>query len=106
MGNRHNEFDVTGTLAAHLLLCHLHAASVADDALIADTLVLAAGTLEVLHRTEDALAEETVTLRLVGAVVDGLRLRHLTEGVLQNFLWRSQTDGDLGEVVLYLVVFL
>ena len=77
MSHWHDEFDVTSTLAAHFLLSYLYTTTVADDALITDALILAAGTLEVLGRTEDALAEETVTLRLVGAVVDGLRLGNL-----------------------------
>src|SRR5205807_6725318 len=56
---------------------HLHPAAVADHAAVADALVLAAMTLPVLHRTEDALAEQPVPLRLERAVVDGLGLRHL-----------------------------
>ena len=60
-------------------LIGLHTTAVADDALVTDALVLAAGTLVVLRRTEDALAEQTVTLRLVGTIVDGLRLCNLTK---------------------------
>ena len=106
MCHRYYELDVSGTLTAHFLLRHLHAAAVTHDALIANALIFAAGTLEILRRTEDALAEETVALRLVSAVVDGLRLGYLTVGVLQNVLRRRQTDSNLGEVILYLVVFL
>ena len=78
MCHRHNELDVSGTLTTHFLLCHLYAATVADDAFITYALILAAGTLEIFRRTEDALAEETVALWLVGAIVDGLRLGNLT----------------------------
>lgn len=106
MGNRHNEFDMSRTLTAHLLLCNLYTATVADDATIADALVLSTSTLEILCRTEYALAEETVTLWLVGAVVDCFRLGNLTERVLKDFLWRCYTNGNLGEIVLYLVFFL
>src|SRR2546428_14138404 len=53
-----------------------HAAAVADHAAIADALVLPAVALPVLHRTEDALAEQAVPLRLERAVVDGLGLGH------------------------------
>lgn len=56
MGNRHNEFDMSRTLTAHLLLCNLYTATVADDATIADALVLSTSTLEILCRTEYALA--------------------------------------------------
>src|SRR2546422_10473031 len=65
------------TLAAHLGQGHFHAATVADHPAVADPLVLAAVTLPVLHRAEDALAEQAVALRLEGPVVDGLRLRDL-----------------------------
>ena len=99
----HNELDVTGTLAAHLLLRDLYAASVADDALVANALVLAAVALVVLGRTEDALAEEAVALGLVGAVVDGFGFQHLTVRIGLDFLGRGQANGNLGEVALYLV---
>ena len=84
MGNGHHQFDVTTALTTHLLLCHLYAASVADDALVAYALVLAAGELVVAGRTKDALAEQTVALRLVGAVVDGLRLGNLAVRIFQD----------------------
>src|SRR5207253_11024163 len=55
----------------------LHPAAVADDAAVADALVLAAVTLPVLHRAENALAEQPVALRLERPVVDGLGLGDL-----------------------------
>src|SRR6185369_8011701 len=57
--DRRGEVDVPHALAANLLPRHLDAAALADDALVADALVLAAIALPVLRRTEDALAEET-----------------------------------------------
>src|SRR5437870_6292938 len=66
------ELDVAHALAAHLGQRHLDAAAVADHAAITDPLVLAAVALPVLHRTEDALAEQPIPFRLEGAVVDGL----------------------------------
>src|SRR5205807_6788151 len=74
------QVDVTHALAAHLLPRHLDAAALADDALVADALVLAAVALPVARRSEDALAEEPVALRLQGAVVDRLRLGDLAGG--------------------------
>ena len=106
MSHWDDEANMTCALTAHLLLRNLHTASVADNTLIAYTLVLAAVALVVLCRTEDALAEETITLGLVCAVVDGFRLQHLTTAVLQYFLWRSQADGYLGEIILNLGFFL
>ena len=82
MCDRYFELDVPHTLTAHFLLRDLDTASVTDDTTIADALVLTAVAFEVLHRTEDALTEEPITLGLVGAVVDGLRLEHFTTRVL------------------------
>ena len=73
-----SQVDMTHALAPHLLAGHLDAAALADDALVADALVLAAVALPVLGGTEDALAEETVLLRLERSVVDRLGLGHLT----------------------------
>ena len=106
MSNRDNELDVSRALAAYLLLCHLYTTTVADDATVADTLVLAAGALKVFCRTEDALAEEAVTLWFICAVVDGLWFCDLTVRVLEYFFRRSDTNGYLGEIVLYLCIFL
>src|SRR5207247_9042993 len=75
--HRHRELDVPHALAPHLGERHLHAAAVADHAAVADALVLAAVTLPVLHRAQDALAEQPVALRLEGPVVDGLGLGDL-----------------------------
>src|SRR5437870_7798643 len=75
--HRHRELDVTHALAAHLGQGDLHPAAVADDAAVADALVLAAVTLPVLHRAENALAEQPVALRLERPVVDGLGLGDL-----------------------------
>src|SRR5207302_11447135 len=74
------EVDVAHALAAHLLPGHLDAAALADDPLVADALVLTAVALPVLGRTEDALAEEAVALRLQRPVVDRLGLGDLARG--------------------------
>ena len=106
MCHRHDKLDVSATLTTHFLLGHLNTTTVAHYAFVAYALVLAAGALIVACRTEDALAEQSVALRLVGAVVDGLGLCHLTEGILENFLRRSQPDSNLREIILYFCIFL
>ena len=73
----HGELDVPHALATHLAQGHFDAATVADHAAIADALVLAAMAFPVLDRTEDALAEQAVLLRLERAVVDRLGLGDL-----------------------------
>src|SRR5690606_27623942 len=78
VGDGSSELDVAHPLAADLRAGHLDAAALADDALEADALVLAARAFPVPGGAEDALAEEPVLLRLEGAVVDGLRLLDLT----------------------------
>jgi hypothetical protein len=90
---------VTHALAAHLLPRHLDAAALADDALVADALVLAAVALPVLRRAEDALAEETVTLRLERAVVDRLRLRYLAGRPVADLLAGCEPDPNRVEVI-------
>src|SRR5690606_742634 len=74
MSHRRGKLDMAHALAAHARQGHFHAALLADDALVLHALVLAAKTLVVLDRPEDARTEKAVTLRLAGAVVDRLRL--------------------------------
>ena len=94
MGNRCRQCDVSHTLTTNGGLGHLNTAAVTDDALIADLLILAAVALPVLDRSENALTEESVLLRLQRSVVDGLRLLHFAVGPLQNLIRRSQADLD------------
>ena len=75
--HRHAELDVAHALAPDLAQRHLDAATVADDPAVPDPLVLPAMALPVLHRTEDALAEEAVLFRLERPIVDRLRLGDL-----------------------------
>ena len=78
--DRGGQLDVAHALAPDLRAGDLDAAALADDALEADALVLAAVALPVLGRTEDLLAEEAVLLGLERAVVDGLGLLDLAVG--------------------------
>ena len=93
------QLDVAHPLTAHLGAGDLHAAALADDALEADALVLAAVALPVAGRTEDLLAEEPVLLRLEGAVVDGLGLLDLAVRPLADVLGGGQADAQLVEEV-------
>ena len=106
MHHRHHQRNVAHTLAAHLFLGHLHAAAVADDALVTDTLVLAAMALVVFHGTEDTLAEKTVAFRLVGTIVNGFRLQHLAARLRQNLFRRSQSDRNGAVTVIHFIVFI
>ena len=110
VGDRSGELDVAHPLATDLGPGHLDAAALTDDALEPDPLVLAAVALPVPGGTEDLLAEQTVTLRLERAVVDRLRLLHLTVRPRPDLVRRGQSDADLVEEVhvehvLYLFSF-
>src|SRR5205814_6650030 len=89
-------------LAAHLRQRHLDAALLADHAAVLEALVLAAQALVVLDRPEDLGAEETVPLRLEGAVVDGLGLLHLAVGPRADLLGRCEPDLDRVELLVLL----
>jgi hypothetical protein len=97
---RRGQLDVAHALAAHLGLGHLDAALLADDAAVLEALVLAAQALVVFDGAKDLGAEQTVALRLEGAVVDGLGLFHLTERPRADFFRRGQTDLDGVEVLV------
>src|SRR5262249_22521088 len=86
VADRRRQLDMAHALAPDLRASTLHAAFVADNALEAHALVLAAVALPVLCRTEDALAEQAILLRLERTVVDGLRLRHLAIAPGANLL--------------------
>lgn len=78
--DRGGQFDVAHALAANLRARHFNAALVADNALVAHALVFAAVALPVLGSGQDALAVQTVALRLEGAVVNRFRLADLAVG--------------------------
>ena len=100
MGDRRGELDMAHALAPDLGERHLDAALLADDALVLHALVLAAQALVVLHRAEDARAEQPVALRLEGAVVDRLGLLDLPIRPGQNLLRARNADADLVEILL------
>jgi len=90
---------VAHPLAPDLGAGDLDAALVADDALVANALVLAAVALPVARRAEDALVEQAVLLRAQRAVVDGLGLGNLALGPVADLLGRCERDADGVEVV-------
>jgi hypothetical protein len=99
VGHGSGELDVAHALAADLRAGHLDAAALADDALEAHALVLAAVALPVPGGTEDLLAEEAVTLGLERAVVDGLRLLDLAVAPAADLVRGGQADLKLVEEV-------
>ncbi|GAA3655522.1 hypothetical protein GCM10022202_14580 [Microbacterium marinilacus] len=97
MRDGRRELDVAHALATDRALGDLDTAALADDALEAHALVLAAGALPVAGGSEDLLTEQTVLLRLQGAVVDGLGLLDLAEGPATDVVSGGQADAKLIE---------
>src|SRR5262249_37023652 len=97
--DRGGQLDVAHPLAADPAVRHLDAAAVADHALVLHAPVLAAGALPVLLRAEDALAEQAVFFRPVGAVVDRLGLLDLAEGPAAYVVGTGQADADRPVIV-------
>ncbi len=94
MSHRNGQGDVAHPFPADFLLCHLDAAPVADDSAVADPLVLSAVAFVVLCRSEYLFAEETVPFRLVGPVVDCLRLQDLAAGLAE------MSSGEASEMLI------
>ena len=80
------------TLAPNLGLRHFHAALVANYAAMFHALVLTAETFPVSYGTKNTRAEESITLRLEGAIVNRLRFRYLSMRPLPD-LFRGR-EGD------------
>ena len=99
VGDGCGQLDVAHPLTTHLGAGDLDAAALADDALEAHALVLAAVALPVASRSEDLLAEQAVLLGLERAVVDGLGLLHLAKGPGANVIGSGQADPEFIEEV-------
>ena len=69
MSHGHNQLDVSHTLTTYFFLGHFNTATVANDPFVTDPLVFTAMAFEILNRTEDALAEKSITLRLIGCLL-------------------------------------
>ena len=72
MGDGNRQIDMSHPLAAHTTQRHLDTATVTDNILVLDALVLSAGALPIPGGAENSLAEQTAFFGLEGPVVDGL----------------------------------
>src|SRR5690606_13330573 len=79
-------------LAADAAVRDLHAAAVADHPFVLHAAVLAARAFPVLLRAENPLAEQSVALGTIGAVVDCLGLFDLAEGPLADVVGAGKPD--------------
>ena len=98
VGHGSGQLDVAQPFPAHLGPGHLHAAAVADDALVAHALIFAAVAFPVPGGAEDAFAEQAVPFRFQSAVVDGLRLFHFAVGPGFYLFRGSQSDAHTVEI--------
>ena len=89
-----SQLDVAQALTPYFRERHFHAALVADDAAMLHPLVLAAQTLPIRYRTENARAKQSITLRLEGPVVDGFGLGYFAMRPAPDLLRRGQADAD------------
>src|SRR5712692_5249485 len=100
--HRARELDMAHPFPSDFCKSDLYPALFADDAAVLEALVLAAEALVVLDRPEDLGAEQTVSLRLESAVVDGLGLLHLAVGPGADLLGRGEPDLDRVELLVLL----
>ena len=97
--DRGRQGDVAHAVTTDLVTGDLDAAALADDALEADALVLAARALPGLLGPEDLLAEQSVLLGTQGSVVDGLGLLHFARGPTADVLGRGESNAQFVELV-------
>lgn len=76
MSYRNNQINMTHALPAYLLLGYLYSASVANNTLVADTLVLSAVAFVIPYRTENPFAEKAIALGFVCSIVNRFRFKH------------------------------
>src|SRR6185312_7511527 len=88
------ELNVAEAFAADARQRHFDAALIADHAAVLHPLVFAAEAFPVRDRAENARAEQTVTLRLERAVVDGFRFGDFAETPAPDLLRARQRDAD------------
>ena len=79
MCNRRGQLNMPHTLAAHLGSGYFHTTFFAHDATIFHAFVLAAQAFIIFDWAKDTRAEQTITLWLKRAVIDGFRLLHFAE---------------------------
>ena len=91
--------DVTHAVAADLGQGDFHTAFLADDAAVLESLVFSAQALVILDRAEDLGAEQAITLRLEGTIVDRLWFLHFAVGPGADLVRRGETNGDRIELL-------
>jgi hypothetical protein len=73
--------------SAHLRLSYLDATLIANNPLIAYPFILTTKAFKVFGWAKDPLTEKSVSLRLQGTVINGLRLDYLAVRPAFNLFW-------------------
>ena len=97
--HRHSEFDVAHALTTNAGKGHFNTAAVANDALMLDALILAAGAFPVTGRSEDTLTEQAAFFGLERAVVDGFRVFDFAGGPGTGAVSRGDADRHIVELL-------
>ena len=98
VGQRDSKFDVAHAFATDLGVSHFNAATVADDALVADALELTAVAFPVLNRSKDLFAEKTILFRLEGTVVNRFRLCHFAIGPVTDQVRGGEMNRNVAKL--------
>jgi hypothetical protein len=79
VGYRNSKFNMTKTLTTNLGLGNFNAATVTDNSLIFNVFIFSTMTFPVLSRSENTIAEKTISLRLECSIVNGFRFFYFTK---------------------------
>ena len=94
MGDRAGQLNMAHALTTNARQGNLDTTLFTNDTAVLEALVFSAQTLVVLDRAEDLGTEKTVTLRLEGTVVNGLRLFYFAKRPGTNHVRRRQANAD------------
>src|SRR5215475_4143465 len=95
--NGDRELDVAHTFTANARKRDFNAATIADNALVLDSLVFSARTFPVACRTENSFAEKSALLRLERSIIDRLRIFDFAFAPRPHRVARSHANRDLVE---------
>ena len=105
MGDRGCQVNMAQPVTPHLGRNDLYTALFTDYAPVLHPLVLTAVAFKILHRTKYLRAEEAVSLRLEGPVVNGLRFFHFAMRPRPDLFRRGDSKPDGIKVHRSLLLF-
>ena len=94
MRNRAGQLDMPHAFTTHLGQGNFHAALFTDHTAVFQTLVLAAQAFIILNRPENLGTEQSIALRLEGAVIDGFRFLDFAVRPRADLFRRCKADLD------------